>query len=227
MLVVAICSWPSQSAITVVSTPAWRSRIAAVCRSVWAVTCLLASEGQAARGFSSLGKVDAPFNCVSAQRAARAGCEERCGRRAIAFLKPCPHEADGGGQQRGAAFFAAFAHAVNVRSDAEVDVGHGQSDQLADAEAGLDGQSEHGMVAAAGPGALVAGGQQGVGFMVEEADQIALDPCSGDRQNALDDRSVFGMPQRGVGEQRVDCREPGVAGPRCCPGPAEDGSGTR
>jgi hypothetical protein len=32
MFVVAICSWPSQSAITVMSLPASSSRIAAVCR---------------------------------------------------------------------------------------------------------------------------------------------------------------------------------------------------
>ena len=38
-------SWPSQSAMTLVSTPACRSRIAAVCRSACAVIVLPRNDG--------------------------------------------------------------------------------------------------------------------------------------------------------------------------------------
>ncbi len=45
MLVVVTCSWPSHSAITVMSTPARRRRMAAVCLRVWVVTCLVRIDG--------------------------------------------------------------------------------------------------------------------------------------------------------------------------------------
>ena len=62
--------------MTVVSTPACSSRMAAVWRRMWGVMFLLASDGQA--GLRRAGVVgEAALERVAAERACRAGGEQR------------------------------------------------------------------------------------------------------------------------------------------------------
>ena len=73
---VSTCSWPSQSAITVVSTPACSSRIAAVWRSTCGVIVFAFSDGQR---FGGVGGVlgEAALERVAAEGRAGAGREQR------------------------------------------------------------------------------------------------------------------------------------------------------
>ena len=96
---------------------------------------------------------------------------------------------------------------------AEVDVADGEPGQLGDAQPGLGGEQEQGVVAPAGPGGPVGGGEQrvelGFGEVGDEGLVVAL---GRDRQHPGDHRGVLGVAQRGVAEQRVDRGQPGVAG---------------
>ena len=56
------------------------------------------------------------------------------------------------GGERGDPFFAAFAVAAQVGAGAELDVRAAQPGELGDAQAGLDGDEQQGVVAAADPG---------------------------------------------------------------------------
>ena len=109
--------------------------------------------------------------------------------------------------------FSSFADGVDVGAGAERDVVAGERDEFGDPQAGLDREREHRVVAAAGPGGLVAGGEQRVDLGVGEVGQQVLGgPFVRDREHALDRVGVLGVVQREIGEQRVDRREPVVAG---------------
>jgi hypothetical protein len=84
-----------------------------------------------------------------------------------------------------------------------------------DPQAGLDGESEHGVVAPAGPGGLVASVQQRVDLgLGEVGDEVALGSLGRDGEHALDSGGVFGMLQRQIAEQRVERGQAVVAGGR-------------
>ena len=103
------------------------------------------------------------------------------------------------------AVFAALAVAVGVRAGAEVDVVHGEGGELGDAQPGLRGEYQRGMVAAAVPGGAVGSGQERVEFAAgEEADDRGGGPLGLDRQDAGDQGCVLGGAQAGVTEQRAD-----------------------
>jgi hypothetical protein len=69
---------------------------------------------------------------------------------------------------------------VHERADAERDVAGGEGGQLGDPQPGLDREHDEGVVAAAGPGPLVARRDQGVGLLAGEVgDQVALEPLGG------------------------------------------------
>ena len=79
---------------------------------------------------------------------------------------------------------------------------------------GLGGEGEHGVVAAAGPGFLVAGGQERVGLVRGQVGDVgAVAALAGDGQDPLDQRPVLGMAQGGIAEEGVDRGQAGVAGP--------------
>ena len=109
---------------------------------------------------------------------------------------------------------------MDVRPGLEPDVCAGQAGELGDSQPGLDGEREHGVVAPAGAGVLVAGGQHRVGLVRGEVgDGSAVTALAGDGQDPLDQRAVLGMAQGRVAEEGVDRREPGVAGSDAvCPG---------
>ena len=164
-------------------------------------------------GFSDM-DADAPLDRVAAERPAGAGGEQRVDGRAAPFGEPGSQHRDGGGQQRGAPFLAPFADGVHVRAGAEDDVADGEGGQLGDPQPGLGGEHDHGVVAAAGPGGLVARRGQRIDLVAGEVgDQVALEPLGRDRQHPLDGGGVLGVAQRGPGEQGPDRGEPVVAGP--------------
>jgi len=174
---------------------------------------LLLAQGWAGQRGGGCVSGDAPFQGVPAQRGAAAGDEQRVGGQAGALGEPGTQDRHGDGGERGDPLLAAFADAADVRSGSQVHVADGQAGELGGAQPGLAGQHEQGVVAP-GPGALVGSGQQrGDLLLGEVGDQGLVEALGRDRQHTLDDRGIFGMAQRGVPEQRVDGRQPGVAGP--------------
>src|SRR2546423_11193844 len=132
MRVVAGVSWPSQSAMTVMSTPAWSRFIAAVCRRVCGVTCLTCSDGQVRAAVAAC-FATRPVTASWDSRVPRRGREQGAGVGGPACGKPAGQDADGVRGQRGAAVLAAFAAAVDMRADTELEVAGGQSGQFRDA----------------------------------------------------------------------------------------------
>ena len=117
--------------MTLVSTPACSSRIAAVCRSTCAVIVLPCSDGQAVGG--RVGVVgDAVLDRVAAERPAPTGREQRVGGLPALLVEPGAQDRDGGRGERGDPVFAALAVAGDVRAGAEVHVGAGELGQLGD-----------------------------------------------------------------------------------------------
>ena len=118
---VSVFSWPSQRAMTEVSTPARSSDIAAVCRSVCGVTFFSLIDGQApaavaaclATSRSTASRERAPPGRVGNSGLAAAGAE---------LGEPGPQDLDGLGGERGGPVLAALAVAADVRAGAEVDV---------------------------------------------------------------------------------------------------------
>ena len=97
---------------------------------------------------------------------------------------------------------------------AQVDVADREAGELGGAQPGLAGQHQQGLVAAAGPGGQVGGGQQGRDLVFGEVgDQGLVVALGRDRQDPLDVGGVLGVAQRRVLEQGVDRGQPGVAGP--------------
>ena len=117
--------------------------------------------------------------------------------------------------ERDGAVLSSLAQAADVRAGAEHDVVAVQADQLGDTQAGVSGEGEHGVVAAAFPALAVGRVDErcclGAG---EVGDGAFLEALGRDREHALNDGGVLGMLQRGVLEQRPDGCEPQVAGAR-------------
>ena len=116
-----------------------------------------------------------------------------------------------GGQRRDPVL-AALAVAGDVGAGAEVDVAAGQGGELGGPQPGLDREQDPGVVAAAGAGGPVRGGEQGLGLRTgEERDDRLVGPLGRDRQDPGDVGGVLGVAQRREAEQGVDRGQPGVA----------------
>jgi hypothetical protein len=90
--------------------------------------------------------------------------------------------------------------------------GDRQVDEFGDAHAGLDRDEQHRVVAAPDPCGSVRRREQRVDLAaVEIGDGGLAVACGGDLEHPGDACCVLGVAQRGVAEQRVDRREPGVA----------------
>ena len=77
----------------------------------------------------------------------------------------------------------------------------------------MDRKHQHGVVAPAGPGGTLAGGQECVDLVVdEERDEVGLEALCRDGQHPLDTACVLGVVQRGVAEEGMDGSEAVVAG---------------
>ena len=84
-------------------------------------------------------------------------------------------------------------------------VAAGEADEFGGAQSGLGGEQQHGVVAAAGPGAAVGRGEQRVDLRFgQERDQRALEALGRDRQNPPDRGGVLGVSERCVAKQRAD-----------------------
>ena len=90
--------------------------------------------------------------------------------------------------------------------------GDRQVDEFGDAHAGLDRDEQHRVVAAPDPCGSVRRREQRVDLAAVEIGHGGLAvACGGDLEHPGDACCVLGVAQRGVAEQRVDRREPGVA----------------
>jgi hypothetical protein len=159
------------------------------------VMCLVGDRGAARCGGCQVGG-EAAFDRVAAEALAGDRREQRVAGSAGAFPKPGLQQRFGRRGQRGAAFLAAFADRVHVGAGGERDVLAGESGEFGDPQPGLDRQREHGVVAPAGPGGLVARGEQRVDLgLGEVGEQILLGPLGRDREHALDRRGVLGVVQ--------------------------------
>jgi hypothetical protein len=157
---------------------------------------------------------DEPFDRVAAERAVPAAGEQGAVGPAAEFCHPGAQDRGRLRGERGAAFFAPLAVAAQVRSLAEAEVLAAQADEFGHPKAALEQREEQGVVAAAGPGCPVRGGQEGLGLTGgEERDDRLFEALAGDGEHALDDRRVGRLAHGGVPEQGVDRGEPGVAGP--------------
>ena len=99
--------------------------------------------------------------------------------------------------------YATFSDRVHVGTGGESDVLAGES---GDPLPGLNRESEHGVVAPAGLGALVTGVEQRIDLVA------ALGSFGRDRAHALDRRRVLGTLEGEVAEERMDRLEAVVAG---------------
>ena len=108
-------------------------------------------------------------------------------------------------------FFRPLPRASDVRPGGEPNVAAAQAGELRDAQPGLDGSHEQGVVAPAGPGSPVGSVEQRLDLcVVEERDDRTIGPFGWDREHASDVSSVLGMAVLGVAKQRVDRREPQI-----------------
>ena len=84
----------------------------------------------------------------------RVGNSGSCGA-AGALGEPGVEHGLGVGGERDGALLSALAVAADVRAGAEHDVAAVEADELGDAQSGVDGEGEHGVVAAAFPAVAV------------------------------------------------------------------------
>ena len=157
---------------------------------------------------------DQPLDGVTAERPAAVGREQRILWLAAAFFKPAGERFDGLGGEWDDPLFASLALAEQVRAGTESDVLAGQAGEFGDAQAGRDRGQEQRVVASAEPRGPVRGGEQRSGFFFGEVvDSAAVVAFGRDREHPGDHGGVFGVAERGVSVERVDRREPRVAGP--------------
>jgi hypothetical protein len=92
-------------------------------------------------------------------------------------------------------------------------LGDRQVDEFGDAHSGLDREEQHRVVAAPDPSGAVRCSEQRVDLAAVEVGDGGLAVAGGgDLEHAGDAGGVLGVSQCGVAEQRVDRREPRVAG---------------
>ena len=86
--------------------------------------------------------------------------------------------------------------------------------QLRDAETGLDGHQQEGVVTPADPLGTIGCRDQGLGFRFsEEGDDRSVTALARYGQHALDDLGMLGMTERGEAEEGMQRSQTGVASP--------------
>ena len=145
--------------MTVLSTPACRRFIAAVCLSVCGEIVLFFRVGQVwLAAVSVFG--DQERDRVAAERPAAAGREQRLLWSPVALFEPFAQDGHGLAGERRGAVFASLAERLNVRAAGEVHVVAVQAGELADAQPGLDRKGQQRVVATADPAGAVRRGEQ-------------------------------------------------------------------
>src|SRR6266702_1940145 len=146
---------------------------------------------------------DQVLDGVGGQPPARNGREQRVAGVAGLLAEPA---ADYGGDVRGERGDAVLA-ALSVAA-------HGRPGSGPDIAAGLGGEGQQGVVAAAVPRSGVRGSEQGLDLAGGEVgDGRAGVLLRGDREDPGDRRGVLGVAQGGEFEERPERRQPGVAVP--------------
>jgi hypothetical protein len=134
-------SCPSHSAMTVMSTPACSSRMAAVWRSVCGVTFFSRREGQTEAAVATC----VASRCARASRLSgrpvRVG-KDRCVRCAVTLGQPRPQGDDHRLGKRRSPLLAAFSETVDVRTLGELQICTAQAGQLGGAQPGLGRERE-------------------------------------------------------------------------------------
>ena len=118
-----------------------------------------------------------------------------------------------GGQGRGSAF-ATLALDLDVRAGGEAHVADGEGDQFGDAHPSQDSQSSSAW--SRRPNQVPRSGAASsalISSLVEVGEAGPLVAFERDRHHPADRREVLGVAQRGVPVERVDRRQPDVAGP--------------
>ena len=178
--------------------------------------CLVSIDGQSGGGGLEV-DLEAVLDGVAAESCAGAGREQRLVGSAGALGEPgFEHRPDGRRQWRSSRL-ASFADGVDVGAGAERDVLAVQGDQLGDPQAGLDREREHRVIAPAGPGGLVAGGEERVDLGFGEVGQQVLARCVwlGSRARARSCRRARGGAARGR-RTASGSRRAGCCGSRSC-----------
>ena len=138
---------------------------------------------------------EAPFDGIAAEALAGDGGEQWVAGSAGTLPQPGLEDRPGRWHQRCSSFLSALADGVHVGAGGERDVLTREAGEFGDPQAGLDGQGEHGVVAPAGPGGLIAGAQQRVGLGIGEVgEEVALGSLGRDGEHPLDSGGVLGMP---------------------------------
>jgi hypothetical protein len=120
----------------------------------------------------------------------------------VPFAEPGLKKRGDGGGERDCSLLASLALAADVRAGPEGDVAAVESGELGDPQAGLDGQQHQDSISSSFPTGLVRGCDEGVDFGCgQERHDPFVEPLRWDGQDTLDEESVFGVAQRGVGEQ--------------------------
>jgi hypothetical protein len=89
-----------------------------------------------------------------------------------------------------------------MRSGTEFDIRVLQAGQLRDPQASVHGYVHQRVVATAGPGLSVGGGEKGIDLgLIKVGQLVALGPLGGDGQHSGDEPGVFGTAQRRVAEE--------------------------
>jgi hypothetical protein len=179
--------------------------MAAVWRSVWAVTCLVLIDGQV----PSAGTMYQVSRCSMASRLSglpvlvgKSGSDGDPPRSSSQARRAATVSGTSGVRRS-----LSLPEAEDIRAGVQNNVIAGEVGQFRDPEPGLNGQQDQGVVASACPGVLVAGVQERVDFdfgFGDEGDEVAFEALGGDGQHALDGGRVFWMLQGLVGEQRVN-----------------------
>ena len=152
--VVAVSSWPSQRALTVMSSPDWSRCMAVVWRSVWGETRRVASEGVTVRGLSA-GDAQLMFDPGARQGLACAiGKQVRVGASVNSGV-PHPELRCGALPERNDTFLASLAVQKEGGRPIEKHVGDVQTGELGDADAGVVEHDEEDGVALSAPSAPV------------------------------------------------------------------------
>lgn len=172
---------------------------------------LSSRDGQARRGLG----VGAQALCdgVAAEEPSGAGAEEGVAAASGTFVQPGAQQVLVGAVERDGALFATFPLAADGGAAAQSDVVAVQAGEFGDAQAGLDGQGQHGLVPSSFPAFWIRCRQQGVDLRAgQERDGPLVEPLGWDVQDPLDEQGVFGVLEGGVGEQRPDRGQADVAG---------------
>ena len=162
----------------------------------------LLSQGSAV--FPRLGHVtrEQVLNAISAQGSTSCTGEQRFGISSPLLPNPCAEDRDRGFGQRGTAFLSPFAPAVYMCASAQRDIVLPQRGHLGQAQAGLHGGEQEGMVTTSHPSRSIRRCQQRFNLWPrEETHQGTWLSLVGNGQHALYDSALRRRLQRGIPEE--------------------------